>query len=271
VTKGASLKFIAISVSVLVFLAAPTQAETGFLDRSVLIGGETYRYQVYVPADYTPQRKWPVIVALHGDGSQGSDGLLQTTRGLAEQIRQRRSQFPTIVVFPQARVGTRFMAPAAMQDLVIAQMDQAVAEFNGDVARLYLTGYSMGGGSVYRIAYRWPQRFAALVVIAGPIVPEPGRAPAAMVELDKQTNRFAAAPDPFAALAEAIVQIPIWICHGDADQTPPVDQARHLVEALKKVGATYRYTELPGADHAASAQKGYGDPELIGWLLQQHR
>jgi predicted peptidase len=116
------LKFIAISVSVLVFLAAPTQAETGFLDRSVLIGGETYRYQVYVPADYTPQRKWPVIVALHGDGSQGSDGLLQTTRGLAEQIRQRRSQFPAIVVFPQARVGTRFMAPAAMQDLVSAQM-----------------------------------------------------------------------------------------------------------------------------------------------------
>ena len=45
----------------------------------------------------------------------------------------------------------------------------------------------------------------------------------------------------------------------------------HLSTALKKVGAMYRYTELPGADHAASAQKGYGDPEVIAWLLQQHR
>jgi predicted peptidase len=259
---GASLRFIAISVSLLVFLAAPTQAETGFLDRSLLIGGETYRYQVYVPADYTPQRKWPVIVALHGDGSQGSDGLLQTTRGLAEQIRQRRSQFPAIVVFPQARVGTRFMAPAAMQDLVIAQMDQAVAEFNGDVARLYLTGYSMGGGSVYRIAYRWPQRFAALVVIAGPIV-SPAKAPPAAVELDRQANHFAAVPDPFAALAETISQIPIWIYQGDADGTVPLDQARRFVEALKKAGATLRYVELPGTDHAGAAQKGYGDPEMI--------
>jgi predicted peptidase len=264
------LRFIVIHVFILFFLAAPAQAETGFLDRWVVIGGETYRYQVYVPSEYTAQRKWPVIVALHGDGSQGSDGLLQTSRGLADQIRQRRSQFPAIVVFPQARVGTRFMAPAQMQDLVIAQTDQTVAEFNGDVARLYLAGYSMGGGSVYRIAYRWPQKFAALVVIAGPIVP-PGQAPAAAVELDRQTNWFAAASDPFAALAETISRIPISIYQGDADETVPVDQARRFVEARKKAGAMPRYVELPGTDHTASAQKGYADSEMIAWLLLQHR
>jgi hypothetical protein len=44
--RGASLRFIAISVSLLVFFAAPTQAESGFLVRSLLIGGETYRYLV---------------------------------------------------------------------------------------------------------------------------------------------------------------------------------------------------------------------------------
>lgn len=264
------MKSIAKTLAILFFFSAPALAETGFLDRSVAIGGETYRYQVYVPAEYTSQKRWPVIVALHGDGSQGSDGLLQTTRGLAEQIRQRRSQFPAVVVFPQARVGTRFMAPAEMQDLVIAQVDRAVVEFHGDVERVYLMGYSMGGGSVYRIAYRWPQKFAALVVIAGPIVP-PDRAPAAAVELDRRTNRFAAASDPFAALAETVSRIPIWIYHGDADETIPVDQVRRFVEALKKVGATPRYVELSGTDHTGSAQKGYADAEMIAWLFAQHR
>jgi predicted peptidase len=256
--------------TVILLIATSAQADTGFLDRSVVISGETHRYQVYVPAEFTSERKWPVIVALHADGSQGSDGLLQTARGLAEQIRQRRAEFPAIVVFPQARVATRFMAPVAMQDLVITQVDRTVAEFNGDVGRIYLVGYSMGGGSVYRIAYRWPERFAALVVIAGPVVPEPGKAPATMVELDRRTNTFAAAPDPFAALAEGIAKVPIRIYHGDADETPRVDQARRLVAALVKVGATYRYIELPGANHADSAQ-AYADSEMITWLLMQHR
>ena len=52
------------ALSVLVLLAVPSTsraqaAATGFLDRTVTIAGETYRYQVYVPADYTRSRAWP--------------------------------------------------------------------------------------------------------------------------------------------------------------------------------------------------------------------
>ena len=50
------------------------------------MGGETYQYQVYVPLEYTRQRKWPVIVALHADGSQGSDGETRGTRGLLRGV-----------------------------------------------------------------------------------------------------------------------------------------------------------------------------------------
>lgn len=52
----ARLRVIAIRAFILFLGAAPTQAETGFLDRSVVIGGETHRYQAYVPAEYTPRR-----------------------------------------------------------------------------------------------------------------------------------------------------------------------------------------------------------------------
>ena len=264
------MRAFATILMILIGAAPPALAETGFLDRSVSIGGETYRYQVFVPADYTAERSWPVIVDLHADGAQGNDGLLQTARGLANQIRQRRSEFPAIVVFPQARVGARFLAPAAMQDLVIAQLDRTIAEFKGDPARVYLMGYSMGGASVYRIGYRWPEKFAALVVIAGFVVP-PARAPAASVTLDQQTNAFAAASDPFTALANRIGKIPIWIYQGDADQTVPVDQARRMVTALKAVASPIRYTEGAGIDHLASAQNGYADPQMVAWLFAQQR
>lgn len=254
----------------LLWVAPLAHADTGFLDRSVSIGGESYRYQVFVPAEYAADRSWPVIVDLHGDGSQGSDGLLQTARGLANQIRQRRPAFPAIVVFPQAKVGTRFVAPAAMQELVIAQLDRIIAEFKVDPARVYLTGYSMGGASVYRMAYRWPERFAGVVVIAGPVV-APDRAPASVVALDQRTNAFAAASDPFTALASRIAKIPIWIFNGAADEAVPVEQTRRLVAALKAVGAPVRYTEAPGVDHIGAAQLGYADPEMVNWLLTQKR
>jgi predicted peptidase len=149
---------------ILTLSGVPTaHGETGFLDRSIVLSGQAYRYAVYVPADFTAARTWPVLVALHGDGAQGDDGLLPTARGLAEHIRQRRGDFPAIVVFPQAPRGARFMYPVAMQELVIAQLDRTIEEFRGDRRRIYVAGYSMGAGSAYRIAYRWPERFAAFL------------------------------------------------------------------------------------------------------------
>src|SRR5438046_747491 len=52
--------------------------QTGFLDRSVAVGGSTYRFAVYVPSDYTADRAWPVLIDLHGNGAQGDDGIRQT-------------------------------------------------------------------------------------------------------------------------------------------------------------------------------------------------
>jgi predicted peptidase len=45
-------------------------------------------------------------------------------------------------------------------------------------------------------------------------------------------NPFTAASDPFAALAAGIRSLPIWIFHGDADKTVPVEQSRRIVAAL---------------------------------------
>ena len=51
-----------------------TQAvETGFLDRSVLVDGVPYKFQVYVPRDN--HGGLPIILFLHGAGRRGNDGI----------------------------------------------------------------------------------------------------------------------------------------------------------------------------------------------------
>src|SRR5665213_2559981 len=244
-------------------------ADTGFLDRSVAFQGESYSYQVYVPANYTPESMWPVITDLHGNGRQGNDGIQATRNGLAELIREDRSLFPAIVVFPQAKVGTRCMFPA-MEELVMAELDRTISEFHGDSRRLYLTGFSMGATGAYRIAYRWPDKFAALACIAGRVETGNDYTPQE-VDIDRRTNPFVIAPDAFAVVASRIRKLPIWIFHGDQDQTVPIEQSRKLIAALRNAGAGVLYTEFPGAGHVQAAQKAYADPKLIEWLLKQHR
>jgi predicted peptidase len=262
---------ITLAVLGVVLLRTPALADTGFLDRTLEMGTVSYRYQVYVPADHTRQKSWPVIVDLHGNGSQGSDGLLPTLRGLADQIRLDRSRFPLIALFPQAAVGKRWF-DADMEELVIAELDRTMKEFGGDPARVYLTGFSMGATGAYRIAYRWPARFAALVAIAGRVDTSDAKT---YSDRDKQADRtanpFVSMADPFAALAAKISHLPIRLFHGDRDESVPVEQSRRLVPALKSARAAVRYDEYAGADHVGAAQKAYADEGLYTWLLAQHR
>ncbi len=256
-------------LAIVIFGVVRADAQTGFLDRTITIDGAPYRYQVYVPADYTPRTGWPVIVSLHGNGRQGSDGMLQTGTDFAIRIRENRAPFPAIVVFPQGEIGTRWFYPQ-MQRLVMAELDRTIAEFRVDTGRVYLHGYSMGGTGSYRLAYKWAHRFAAIVVVAGRV--EPGaNYTSGDIAIDRATNPAAAAPDPFVALAAGLRNMPIWIFHGDADLLVPVAQSRKLVAALRSVGAPVRYTELPGADHDTAPAKAYAVAELFQWLMTQHR
>jgi hypothetical protein len=41
------------------------QQDTGFLNRSITLNGIDYHYVVYLPMEWTPKQKWPVILFLH--------------------------------------------------------------------------------------------------------------------------------------------------------------------------------------------------------------
>jgi predicted peptidase len=251
--------------------ATAASAESGFLDRSVLVAGAMHRYQVYVPPGFDGRTALPVVVDLHGIGLQGEDGLQQTTIGLAAAIRKNRSRFPVIAVFPQDQTGKRWL-DADMEDLAMAELDATAREFRTDPARVYLTGFSMGATGAYRIAYRWPHRFAAMAVIAGRVTTADVKTYSeADKAADRHANPFVAEADPFTALARGLGALPIAIFHGDADTTVPVEQSRRLTTALKAFGGELRYNENPGGDHYDTAEKAYGAEDFMPWLLAHRR
>ena len=76
--------------------------------------------------------------------------------------------------------------------------------------------------------------------------------------------------DLFAAVAQKVKSLPIWLVHGDADSVVSVEESRRMSVALTAAGADVRYTELPGVDHNAW-DSAYNDAEIIAWLLKQRK
>jgi predicted peptidase len=248
-------------------IAVPARAkshETGFLDRSIVLQGTTYKYQVFIPETWTPHQKWPIILFLHGSGERGNDGMQQTDVGIGAEIRSDRGRIPAIVVMPQCRKNFWWTQPP-MDDLAIATLDAASKEFHGDAERTYLTGLSMGGYGAWHLAEKYPQRFAALVVICGGIRP-----PAATLRAHPDLAKWFPVDDPksYSEAAAKVGKIPVWIFHGADDDTVPVTESRRMYTAMKEIGAEVHYTEFPGVKHV-SWDKAYDDEKLFPWLFSK--
>jgi predicted peptidase len=257
-----------IAISVLSLLVSlPAQAkkhETGFLDRTTTIQTVTYKYQVFVPDDWTPRRKWPVILALHGAGERGDDGVLQTDVGMGTAIRSNRSAIEAIVVMPQCRKDHWWILPP-MDDLAMRTLAEATREFHGDPRRTYLTGLSMGGYGAWHLAQKYPGTFAALVVICGGIRP-PEEAQKKYPDLAKVTPPDS--PGTYLAAAKRVGKTPVWIFHGADDHIVPVTESQRMAEAMRKIGAEVHYIEYPSVGHA-SWNKAYDEPKLFPWLFSK--
>ena len=227
------------------------------------VGEASHAYKVYVPPGFDAKRSWPVILWLHGAGESGTDGVQQTEVGLGRVLRSNPERFPAVVVFPQAPRGQVWMGDQAR--VATSALDQTMAEFHGDPDRVYLAGLSLGAYGAWVLAFENPGRYAAIVSVAGGIVP-----PAWRRSRLAQIPPTLQADDPYAATAARVKNIPAWLFHGAEDPTVPVTESRQIVAALKQAGASPRYDEYEGVGHNAW-DRAFADPELAKWLLAQRR
>ncbi|HWQ52184.1 MAG TPA: PHB depolymerase family esterase [Bryobacteraceae bacterium] len=217
-------------------------ADTGFLARTLRLGGAEIKYSVFIPHDHDGLRERAAILFLHGAGETGDDGVRPAEVGIGPAIRQREREFPFIVVFPQSRRRSWQHGGADAAD-AMAVLADVEAIWRIDARRVHLTGISMGGYGAWSLAAAYPQRWASLVPICGGGNPQD---------------------------ATRIGHIPCWAFHGSADEIIPVETSRVMVAALRQAGAEPRYTEYPGVGHN-SWDRAYGTEELYGWLSAQSR
>jgi predicted peptidase len=141
-----------------------------------------------------------------------------------------------------------------METQALAALDASSKEFHGDPRRTYLTGFSMGGYGTWALAAKYPNRFAAIVVVCGGI--------------KWPTSDRILEEEPYAAVARKVAGIPIWIFHGAIDRNVLVSESREMVKLLRELRADVRYTEYGGVAHE-SWDRAYGEPEFPVWLFSK--
>jgi predicted peptidase len=215
--------------------------------------GDRLPYRLYVPLGYDKNRKYPLLIWLHGTDGRGTDNLKQLTKQnqLAAHFWIRKDvqlSFPVFLLLPQCPVGQNWADPELNQPGLYLQMTMEAlakirAQYSIDPDRIYAGGQSMGGLGVWSLLQKYPGLWAGAIVIS--------------------------AYDNFTDIP-AIAQVPVWVFQGDADDSVPVTMVREMVRELKKASGNVRYTEYHKANHDVWNQ-AFADPDLLPWLSAQHR
>lgn len=205
------------------------------------IPADTLRYLIHLPDDYDadPDRRWPLVLFLHGAGERGSDLDLAALHG-PPKLADAGQEFPFILVTPQCGASSQWVAELSTLAVLL---DEVVAAHRVDAARISVTGLSMGAYGTWSLAVRYPDRFAAIAPVCGGL---------------------------WLQSAAPIRSLPVWAFHGDADDVVPISATEHIVTELRSLGADVQFTRYPGVGHD-SWTATYENPRFYDWLLSHRR
>jgi predicted peptidase len=228
---------------------APDNVQQAGIFTTTITATQRYDYLLFLPKGYDadPQKKWPLMMFLHGAGERGTNVWLVAVHGPPKLVRSQ-PDFPFILVSPQCPTD-QLWNPEALTRL----LDQIEATQRVDKSRVYLTGLSMGGFGTWTLGMRHPERFAAIAPICG--------------GGDWLEVRLASRKS-----GPALKSLPVWAFHGAKDNVVPLSESERMINVLKGAAGneTAKLTVYPDANHDSWTET-YNNPELFKWLLEQGR
>ncbi|WP_158859692.1 carboxylesterase family protein [Lunatibacter salilacus] len=210
-------------------------------------------YAIYIPEFFDDSKAYPVVIMLHGAGSNhrlalrrvfGKSNAEGETDVEASRYFPSWDHVPYIVAAPFAR-GTAGYQGIPEQD-VYAVLEDVKKRFKVDENRIYLTGLSMGGGGTLWLGLSRPDIWAAIA----PVCPAP--------------------PQGSSDLVGNALNLPVHFFHGDADPVVPIAGTRAMVEQMQEKGIFVQSEEYEGVQHD-SWVNAYANGRLFEWLGQFER
>ncbi len=206
--------------------------------------GSVQKYSVRPPVPFDEQKRYSMILSLHGAGVD-SDG----------QVEAYGSYDWTYIVAPTNRrpYGFDWQDWGRLDALEVLERSLFDLPVNPD--KVILSGHSMGGHGTWHVGSTHPDEFAAMIPIAGwssfqlyvPFLLRQSEifSPPEVSRILDMCN----APDRTELLVENLLNVPILAVHGTIDDNVPATHPRLLVGTLEKMGYRAKLLEQPEAGH----------------------
>jgi len=212
--------------------------------------GNSLHYVYRAPEKVEADRKSPLLILLHGFGSNEQD-LISFAPHLDERffIVSPRAPFKTehggnawfdLRYTPQG-MSVNLGQAAESRQVLLDFVDEIATKHDLDAKRVFLAGFSQGAIMIYSLILTEPEKFAGAVTMSGRLVTE---------------NL------PGIAAAERLRGFPLLITHGTYDYVLLVDNGRAARDYFEKLPVELDYREYP-VEHNISEQSL---ADVSGWL-----
>ncbi|MCX6985891.1 MAG: alpha/beta fold hydrolase [Lentisphaerae bacterium] len=250
---------ISIVKSLLVFLvlAALPQLCRGALSqpkdiafKAAIDGTEQY-YMEMLPTDFDQNKKYDLIIGLHGHGSDRTQ-FATVKWGEMDAFREFASKYNMIAITPDYRAKTSWMGPKAEADVV-----QIIKDLKNKykINKVFIVGASMGGTSVLTFAALHPDMVDGVTSMNGH---------ANHLEYlnfqDAISESFGGSKDKIpleykkrsAEYWPELLTMPIAFTTGGKDMSVPPDSSLRLAEILKKLNRKVLVIHRPDGGHGTT-------------------
>jgi len=209
------------------------------MQRSIY-GESGFDYLLYLPRTYDPEKKYPLVLFLHGANERGDD-LSELLRYGLPKMLGNGFDYEAVVVSPQCKAGFTWNSQTEKLREFLAFV---IGKYNIDEDAVSVTGLSMGGFGTWQMICDYPGLFSAAAPICGGGMPW---------------------------RADTIAHLPIRIFHGEKDTDVDPFYSKDFYRKLKECNAEDVEIFLyPDVAHK-SWDPAYEESDLLDWLVSQRR
>jgi len=137
------------------------------------------QYNLFVPKDYDGKNLYPLVMFIADASANSDDPLLPLVQGIGGVIwatPEEQSKHPCLVLAPQIPHGVPLMRDnftvSPELGTIKELLDDVVSRYSIDKNRIYTTGQSQGCMASCELNVRYPDYFAASLLVSGQWNPE---------------------------------------------------------------------------------------------------
>jgi len=202
---------------------------TGWLERTnACTDGVARNYLLFVPEDYTPAKKYRLLIDMHGGVSRAQ----MLSHAELEQMKffwgEHAEKNGYLLAIPAGQKDAEWWHPVGAQN-VLGLIRRVKREYNVDENQVLATGFSDGGSGSFYLALAHTTPFAGFIPLNGHV----GVAGARGLQVHLR----------------ALANKPIYAVNTENDSLYPSKGIQPVIEAIQKLGAPLLWRDIPGFRH----------------------